>query len=96
MRFHILLALWAMPTPIQGGFDLPNGWKITPAGRAIVTEEMVPKVVASPDGRAIIALHSGFNPHGLVLITRTRRKRCRGAEVFHACAGSPPLRGLDE
>jgi hypothetical protein len=74
MRFHILLTFWAihawaqLPKPIQGGYDLPNGWKITPAGRAIVTEDMVLKVVASPDGRSIIALHSGFNPHGLVVI----------------------------
>jgi hypothetical protein len=74
MRFHFLLAFSAvhafaqLPHPVQGGYDLPNGWKITPAGRAIVTEDMVLKVVASPDGRAIIALHSGFNPHGLVVI----------------------------
>jgi hypothetical protein len=60
MRFHILIAFWAihawaqLPKPIQGGYDLPNGWKITPAGRAIV------------------ALHSGFNPHGLgTLVDRT-------------------------
>jgi YVTN family beta-propeller protein len=74
MYFRIILALCAtlalaqLPHPVPGGYDLPNGWKITPAGRAVVTEDMVLKVVASPDGRAIIALHSGFNPHGLVVI----------------------------
>jgi len=74
MRLLSTLVLCALPAaaqlphPVQGGYDLPNGWKITPAGRAIVTEDMVLKVTASPDGRAIIGLHSGFNPHGLVVV----------------------------
>ena len=30
------------PQPIPGGFDLPNGWRITPAGKSIAgTEDMV-------------------------------------------------------
>src|SRR5271166_5014408 len=74
MRSFMLVSLCAMqawaqlPHPVPGGYDLPNGWKITPAGRAVVTEDMVLKVIAAPDGRAVIALHSGFNPHGLVVI----------------------------
>src|SRR5260221_12965590 len=62
-----------LPQHITGGFDLPNGWRITPAGKPIVeTEDMVLKMVAAPDGRAVIATHSGYNPHGLVVIdTRT-------------------------
>jgi YVTN family beta-propeller protein len=61
------------PQQISGGFDLPNGWRITPAGKPIVeTEDMVLKMVVAPDGKAMIASHSGYNPHGLVVIdTRT-------------------------
>ena len=64
-----------LPHPIPGGFDLPNGWRITPAGKPIVeTEDMVLKMVVSPDGRTVIATHSGYNPHGLVVIdTMTHR-----------------------
>ncbi|HKD45449.1 MAG TPA: bifunctional YncE family protein/alkaline phosphatase family protein [Candidatus Angelobacter sp.] len=58
-----------LPRPVPGGFDLPNGWRITPAGKPIVeTEDMVLKMAAAPDGRAVIATHSGYNPHGLVVI----------------------------
>src|ERR1700730_5883457 len=64
-----------LPHAIPGGFDLPNGWRITPAGKPIVeTEDMVLKMVVSPDGRTVIATHSGYNPHGLVVIdTKTHR-----------------------
>ncbi len=58
-----------IPRPVPGGFDLPNGWRITPAGKAIAeTEDMVLKLTVALDGRAIIATHSGYNPHGLVVI----------------------------
>src|SRR5215471_868171 len=58
-----------LPQTIPGGFDLPNGWRITPAGKPIAeTEDMALKMTLAPDGRAVIATHSGYNPHGLVVI----------------------------
>src|SRR5215469_14550269 len=49
-----------LPQPIPGGFDLPNGWRITPAGKPIAdTEDMVLKMTVAPDGRAVIASHGG-------------------------------------
>jgi YVTN family beta-propeller protein len=98
MRFLITLALCAIPVfaqlphPTQGGYDLPNGWKISPAGRAVVTEDMVLKVIASPDGRAIVALHSGFNPHGLVVIdakTQEAVQKIRLKSAWLGMAWSP-------
>jgi DNA-binding beta-propeller fold protein YncE len=47
---------------------LPNGWRITPLGKAIHTEDMLLNIVPAPDGRAVIATHGGFNPHGLVVM----------------------------
>jgi YVTN family beta-propeller protein len=56
------------PTP-GGGFDLPNGWRITPAGQRIADlNDLVLKMVPSPDGRVIVAGHSGYLPHGLSVI----------------------------
>lgn len=63
-----LLASAQIPGPTPGGASLPNGWKLTPAGKPIPTEDMVLGLLPSPDGKAVIALHSGFNPHGLVVI----------------------------
>ena len=63
------------PGPIPGGFDLPNGWRITPAGKVVADlNDLVLKVSPSPDGRVIAAVNSGYLPHGLSLIdTRTHR-----------------------
>ena len=57
-----------LPHAVPSGFDLANGWRITPVGKAVGTEDMVLKLVASPDGRVVIASHSGYNPHGVVVI----------------------------
>ncbi len=64
----LLLMLAQAPHPIPGGFSLPNGWRITPAGKAIPTEDLILNLSGSRDGQAIVAQHGGFNPHGLVVI----------------------------
>ena len=52
-----------------GGADLPNGWRITPAGKAIAeVNDLVLKMVVSPDGKVIVAGHGGYLPHGLSVI----------------------------
>jgi YVTN family beta-propeller protein len=62
-----------LPHAVPGGFDLANGWRITPLGKAIGTEDMVLKLVTAPDGRVVIASHAGYNPHGIVVLdTRTQ------------------------
>jgi YVTN family beta-propeller protein len=54
------------PHFIQGGFDLPNGWRITPAGKPIAElNDMVLNMLVSKDGRIVVASHSGFQPHGI-------------------------------
>ena len=56
-----------LPHPTPDGYALPNGWKITPPPRTVATEDMVLNLVTSPDDRVVIASHSGYNPHGLVV-----------------------------
>ncbi|HXQ17271.1 MAG TPA: hypothetical protein VN814_21855, partial [Caulobacteraceae bacterium] len=57
------------PHAIPGGFDLPSGWRITPASTPIAqTGDWVLKLTVAPDGRAIIALNAGYQPHGLTVI----------------------------
>ena len=79
MRTLILLfaisTAWAQkPKAIPGGFDLPNGWRITPVGKAIPTEDLLLNIVLAPDGKSMVALHSGFNPHGLVVIDTAKEQ----------------------
>jgi YVTN family beta-propeller protein len=63
------------PSSIPGGFDLPNGWRITPAGKPIATVgDLVLDLVPSPEGRIVVASHSGYLPHGIdVFDTRTQK-----------------------
>lgn len=56
------------PHRIPNGYSLPNGWRITPAGKAINTEDLILNLIGSPDGKVVIEQHGGFNPHGLTLI----------------------------
>jgi YVTN family beta-propeller protein len=57
-----------LPHAIPNGYELPNGWRITPLGRSVQTEDMVLNVSMAPDRKAVVALHAGFNPHGLVVV----------------------------
>jgi len=63
------------PHAIPGGYDLPNGWRITPAARSLgETGDLIMKLLAAPDGRAVVAVNSGFLPHGLTVIDPATRK----------------------
>ncbi len=57
------------PGAFEGTTLLPNGWRLTPVGRHATTPDYVLNVTQAPDGRSVIGLHSGFNPHGLVVVS---------------------------
>ena len=57
-----------LPGPFEGGYNLPNGWRITPMGKVVHTEDLPLNIVATPDGASMISVQGGFNPHGLVVI----------------------------
>ena len=65
-----------LPKHIPGGFDLPNGWRITPAGRTVdILGDLTLDASTSPDGRIVVASHSGYQPHGIVVIdTKTQKE----------------------
>ncbi|HTH53586.1 MAG TPA: alkaline phosphatase family protein [Edaphobacter sp.] len=55
-----------LPKHFSDGTDLPNGWRITPAGKAVgEMGDLVMNLVSSPDGKVVISVNSGFLPHGL-------------------------------
>ena len=65
-----------LPKHFSDGSDLPNGWRITPAGRAVgEMGDLVLNLVSSPDGKAIISVNSGFLPHAIdVFDAKTQKK----------------------
>ncbi len=54
------------PAVSTDGADLPNGWRVTPAGKTLTqTGDLVLNLTVSPGGKAVIGVHGGFLPHGL-------------------------------
>ena len=57
-----------LPKSYSGGADLPNGWRISPAGKAIGTlGDLITNIVISPDNKIVVTMNSGFLPHGLTV-----------------------------
>lgn len=65
-----------LPKHFADGSDLPNGWRITPAGKVVgEMGDLVMNLVSSPDGKIVISVNSGFLPHGIdVFDTKTQKK----------------------
>lgn len=98
LRLSAILALTGallyaqLPKPVQGGYELPNGWRITPLGKAIPTEDLILNLALSPDSKTLVATHGGFNPHGLVVLdpaTETVRQRIPLRSAWLGLAWSP-------
>ncbi len=56
-----------IPGPDNSSTLLPSGWRISPVGRHLSTPDYVLRLTPSPDGKVLVGLHSGFNPHGIVV-----------------------------
>jgi YVTN family beta-propeller protein len=63
--------------PIANGaaMRLPNGWKLTPAGRAIALPGDMPQsMLFTPDGKYLLVSTAGYHNHGIdVIDTRTAK-----------------------
>lgn len=56
------------PGVTEDGYFLPNGWKLTPPEKSVPTEDLPLNLVNAPDGKAMVAVHGGYNRHGLVVM----------------------------
>ena len=52
-----------------------NGWGITPAGEQTPVSDLVLKLVVSPDKKRLVAVHGGFNQHGVTLLDLATRRQ---------------------
>jgi len=65
-----------LPRRFSDGADLPNGWRITPAGKAFATVgDLITNLTVSPDGKVLISVNSGFLPHGIDVFDAHTRKQ---------------------
>ena len=60
--------------PKDGGFLLPNGWTLSPAGQHVPLSDLPLNIVPWPDNRHVLVATSGYNAHELSLIDLEQRK----------------------
>src|SRR5579883_558394 len=83
-------ALMAQNAPAPAGapqYRLPNGWKITPAGKSVQLSDMVLKLLPSPDGAQVMALQGGYNAEGIAAIDVRSNALAQNVELPAAWLG---------
>ncbi len=73
--------------PIEGGFLLPNGWTIRPAGRHVVLNDLILDIHTDPSSRYALVASSGYNKHELSLIDLEAAEVVGQADVFQSWFG---------
>ena len=69
-----------------------NGWGLTPAGTQVGVSDLALKMVVSPDGKRLVAVHGGFNRHGVTLLDLATQQVAQFlplAESWNGLAFSP-------
>lgn len=74
------------PGPYSGpqpGATLPNGWRITPAGRsARLLGDMPLKILVTPDRRYLLINTAGFHNHSLNVLDLKTHKIVQSVDIF--------------
>jgi YVTN family beta-propeller protein len=73
--------------PIENGFLLPNGWRLTPAGEQVTLSDLPLNILPLPDGKQALVATSGFNAHELSLINLETKQIVNRAEVRQSWFG---------
>jgi YVTN family beta-propeller protein len=72
----------------DGATVLPNGWKVTPAGRAVVLGgDMPSKIVWLPGGQEALIMTSGFNATGITAVDGTTGEMVKKVVLPEAWCG---------
>ena len=52
-----------------------NGWGVTPAGVQTPVSDLILKLVLAPDQKRLVAVHGGFNQHGVTILDLASRQQ---------------------
>jgi DNA-binding beta-propeller fold protein YncE len=63
-----------IPGKDGAGVLLPDGWRVTPAGRQLETGDMILSAQVSPDGKTLAFTNSGYTRHQLHLVDLATEK----------------------
>ena len=81
------------PGPTPDGFLLPNGWRLTPAGRQLETADLPLNIIPLADGKRALMACSGFNRHELLLIDLNDLKVLARETAFQSWFGLAATKG---
>jgi YVTN family beta-propeller protein len=73
--------------PGDDGFLLPNGWRLTPAGRHVVLTDLPLNILTSPDSRYAFVATSGYNQHELTAVELATGNKAAMATVSQSWFG---------
>src|SRR5690606_32796368 len=59
--------------PVEGGYLLPNGWTITPAGEQVVVPDLPLNILPLADGKRALVTSNGYNDHDLSLVDLAKK-----------------------
>jgi YVTN family beta-propeller protein len=74
-------------TDSTGAVTLPNGWRITPAGKHVNLPGDLPMKMALPGGSQLLVLTAGYHDHSLSLIDVKTRELTASLDVVKAWDG---------
>src|SRR5208283_3700697 len=52
-----------------------NGWGVTTAGEHVAVSDLPLRLVVAPDQKRLVAVHGGYNKHGVTLIDPATRQQ---------------------
>jgi len=64
-----------------------NGWGVSPAGEQTLVSDLALKMVVAPDQKRVVAVHGGFNEHGVTLLDLGTRKQTQFLPLKEAWNG---------
>jgi DNA-binding beta-propeller fold protein YncE len=56
------------PGPTDAGYMLPNGWRLSPAGKQVILTDLPLNIRTTPDGKYALVATNGYNAHELTAI----------------------------
>ncbi len=69
------------------GVLLPDGWRVTPAGRQLESGDMILSAQVSPDGKTLAFTNSGYTRHQLHIVDLTTEKEIATFPLDRAWSG---------
>src|SRR5215831_4987906 len=69
------------------GVLLPDGWRVTPAGRQLETGDMILSAAVSPDGKTLAFTNTGYTRHQFHIVDLANEKEVATFQLERAWSG---------